>query len=140
VLPSNREAASRPHENEASRIPKGNKMKEIREHGCLIGTQATEPGEVDMIAQGMLERVPFRDWTLMDAILVPATFSLQCTMCDAGDGINCVLVAEEEGWKNIHFDPTGGSYNYLGDCPGCILFAAMPPHLQRRVEPSDSPI
>lgn len=53
------------------------------------------------------------------ANIVTKAFSLTCTGCDAGDGIDSQRQAELLGWQNIVEDD-GPSWNYLGLCPQCF--------------------
>jgi hypothetical protein len=46
-------------------------------------------------------------------------FSLICSSCDM-DGPATYDQAKAEGWREIDFDETGLSWNFLGDCPDCV--------------------
>lgn len=46
------------------------------------------------------------------------TFSLMCSECDAGDGVDTEAQALAEGWTDIEYND-GPSWNFLGTCPAC---------------------
>lgn len=56
--------------------------------------------------------------TAIGDLPVGVPFSLTCARCDC-DAPDTYMQAVLEGWTNIFYDPTGPSWNFVGDCPEC---------------------